>query len=114
MADILVYFLKVVGAFSSTIFGPSTNISDILLISRSGSTPWQRHGAPYLLALRGAVEQYLQIQDLLTRDDEYLMAYKESYVQECNMVAVAVSGTVLGLLALAISPHPWSPITLEN
>lgn len=95
MAEILFYLLKVTGAFSTTIFGPSTNLSDILRISRSGKTRWQRHGAPGVLALRGAVEHYLQIEDLLTRDDGYLMAYKESYVQECNMIAVAVSASVL-------------------
>jgi hypothetical protein len=94
MADIFVYFLKVAGAFSSTILGPSTNFSDILRISRSGTTSWQRRGAPIVLALRGVVEQYLQIEDLLTRDDEHLMAYKDSYVHECNMVAVAVSASL--------------------
>jgi hypothetical protein len=91
MADMLVYLLKLAGAFCTTILGPSTNVSDILSISRSGTTTWQKMGAPFILALRGAVEQYLQIEDLLTRDDEYLMAYKEAYVCECNMVAVAVS-----------------------
>jgi hypothetical protein len=40
------------------------------------------------------VEQYLQIEDLLTGDDEFLMAYKDSYVHECNMVAVAVSASL--------------------
>jgi hypothetical protein len=74
MVNILVYLLKVGGAFLSIILGPSTKISDILRISRSGTTPWQRHGAPLVLALRGAVEQYLQIEDLLARDDGYLMA----------------------------------------
>jgi hypothetical protein len=99
MADVFFYLLKVAGAFSTTILGPSTNFSDILRISRSGTTRWQRHGAPVVLALRGAVEQYLQIEDLLNRDDGYLMAYKESYVQECNMVAVAVSAPALYCLA---------------
>jgi len=94
MADIFIYLLKLAGAFSTTILGPSTNVSDILSISRSGTTKWQRWGAPFILAFRGAVEQYLQIEDLLTRDDEYLMAYKDSYVYECNMIAVAVSSPV--------------------
>jgi hypothetical protein len=95
MADMFIYLLKVAGAFSTTILGPSTNVSDIMSISRSGTTKWQRWGAPFVLALRGAVEQYLQIEDLLTRDDEYLMAYKDSYVHECNMIAVAVSSQLL-------------------
>jgi hypothetical protein len=95
MAKMFIYLLKVAGAFSTTILGPSTNVSDILSISRSGTTKWQRWGAPFILALRGAVEQYLQIEDLLTRDDEYLMAYKDSYVYECNMIAVAVSSQLL-------------------
>jgi len=95
MANMFIYLLKVAGAFSTTILGPSTNVSDILSISRSGTTKWQRWGVPFILALRGAVEQYLQIEDLLTRDDEYLMAYKDSYVYECNMIAVAVSSQLL-------------------
>ena len=95
MADLFIYLLKLVGAFSTTILGPSTNVLDILSISRSGTTKWQRWGAPFILALRGAVEQYLQVEDLLTRDDEYLMAYKDSYVYECNMIAVAVSSRFL-------------------
>lgn len=96
MANIFLYVLKVAGAFASTIFGPSTNFVDIMRISRRGTAPWQKYGAPAVLALRGAVEQYLQIEDLLTRDDGYLMAYKDSYVQECNMIAVAVRGAVVG------------------
>jgi hypothetical protein len=95
MADLFIYLLKLVGAFSTTILGPSTNVLDILSISRAGTTKWQRWGAPFILALRGAVEQYLQVEDLLTRDDEYLMAYKDSYVCECNMIAVAVSSRFL-------------------
>jgi hypothetical protein len=104
MADLFIYLLKLVGAFSTTILGPSTNVLDILSISRSGTTKWQRWGAPFILALRGAVEQYLQVEDLLTRDDEYLMAYKDSYVYECNMIAVAVSSTVSLFL---LQPRSW-------
>lgn len=95
MADVFIYTLKVAGAVCSTILGPSMNFPDILRISKSGTTRWQRLGAPIILALRGAVEHYLQVEDLLARDDEYLMAYKESYIYECNMIAVAVSAPVL-------------------
>ena len=53
-------------------------------------TPRQRHGAPVVLVIWGAVDQYSQFEDLLTCDDEYLMPYKDSHVRECDMVAVAV------------------------
>jgi hypothetical protein len=106
MADMLIYLLQVAGAFCTTILGPSTNVVDILGISRSGTTKWQRWGAPFILALRGAVEQYLQIEDLLTRGDEYLIAYKDSYVYECNMIAVAVSSPLLYSNTFPAGRHP--------
>jgi hypothetical protein len=106
MADIFGYLLRVAGAFCTTILGPSTDLVDILTISRSGTTKWQRWGAPFILALRGAVEQYLQIEDLLTRGDEYLIAYKDSYVWECKMIAVAVSSQLLYSNPFLAGRHP--------
>ena len=82
--------VKVTATFLATIVGISGSPEDILALHKRGRNGWERFGAPALLALRGAVEHYMQVDYLLGASNEDLIGYKEAYLMECNMIAVAV------------------------
>lgn len=86
-----VYLLKILAAWLAVITGISANIEDIYALHKKGTNTWQRYGAVFILVLRGAVEAYYQVEHTLESDDQNLRYYQESLLQECNMIAVAVS-----------------------
>ncbi len=82
--------IKVTATFLATVIGISGSPEDIITLHKRGRNGWERYGAPALLALRGSVEHYMQVDYLLGAGNEDLIGYKEAYLMECNMIAVAV------------------------
>ena len=84
------YLNKITLTFLGTLVGISGSAEHIKRLSNRGENAWERYGAPVLLCIRGSMEHYMQVDYLLGSDGADLMKYREAYLTECNMVAVAV------------------------